>query len=98
MRKGDEKTEQQVLEVGENTDHTRAEKNPQLVPEETLSGSADSTAQASQLASLFGGFLKKTIKRKTLNVILSFTGYIKTLNCVNLSLSFLLLAKYHHLI
>lgn len=98
MRKGGEKTEQQVLEVGENTDHNIAEKKMQLIPEETLSGSADSTAQASQLASLFGGFLKKTIKRKTLNVILSFTGYIKTLNCVNLSLSFLLQTKYHHLI
>lgn len=59
MRKGDEKTEQQVLEVGENTDHNRAEKKKQLIPEETLSGSADSTAQASRLASLLGDFLKK---------------------------------------
>lgn len=49
----------------------------QLILEKILSRSADSTAQASLLASLFGGFVKKTIKRKTLNIIPSFTSYIK---------------------
>lgn len=56
---------------------TTQQEKMQLILEKILSGSADSTAQASLLASLFGGFVKKTIKRKTLNIILSFTSYIK---------------------
>lgn len=99
MRKADEKTVWQVVEVGDSTDHN-IQKKVQLIPEEILSGSVDSTAQASLPISFFVELAKKKKKKKmkTLNVILSCEVYIKTLNCVTLFLSFLLLTKYHNLI
>lgn len=58
MREAVEKTAWQVVEVGDTTDHN-IQKKVQLIPEEILSGSGDSTAQASLPISLFGGLAKK---------------------------------------
>lgn len=61
MRKADENTVWRVVEVGDSTDHNM-QKKVQLIPEELLSGSADSTAQASLPISLFGGLAEKRPK------------------------------------
>lgn len=52
MRKVDEKTVWQVVEVGDSTDRN-IQKKVQLIPEEILSGSVDSSAQASPPISFF---------------------------------------------
>lgn len=61
MRKADEKTIWQVVEAGDSTDHNR-QKKVQLIPEKILSGSADTTAQASLPILLFRGHAKKKKK------------------------------------